>query len=348
MNKVALVMIARNEARCIARSLRSALPFVDEMIVLDTGSTDATVQIARDCGARVHHFTWIDDFAAARNAALDYSSARWNLVLDADEWIGSDASPGAFAAALNVTAPFVGVLPIHSDFDLAGRVEVERSWIARLLPAGVRYRGRIHEQPVFNMAWQRLALPIFHDGYRTELAEKKKGRNESLLLQALASTPADPYLLYQLGKNYEAYEDYASAITPYRQALALTHPDAAYRHALVIRSIFSMKQAQLHEEAIRLAETEMAHWPDSPDFFFVLGDLFLDWAALNPASAFAELLPVAEASWLKCLELGDRPDLSGSVAGRGSHLAAHNLAVLYRGLGDNAQADRYQALATRR
>jgi glycosyltransferase involved in cell wall biosynthesis len=348
MNKVALVMIVRNEARCIARCLRSAMPFVDEMIVLDTGSTDATVRIARDIGAQVRHFTWVADFAAARNAALGYSSARWNLILDADEWISDAASRTEFAAALDVATPFVGLLPIHSEFDLQGRVEVEKSWIPRLLPDGVRYQGTIHEQPVSSLAWRRLELPIFHDGYRRDLAAQKKGRNESLLLTALESKPADSYLLYQLGKNYEAYEDYAKAVVRYRQALALTDTKAMYRHALVVRAIFAMKMAQLHEDAIRLAETEMDNWQHSPDFFFVLGDLLLDWANLNPATAFQHLLPIVESSWLKCLELGDQPALAGSVMGRGSHLAAHNLAVLYAGLGDAKQAAHYKELAARR
>lgn len=346
MATVALVMIVRDEERCIARCLRSAKPFVDAMIVLDTGSTDATAAIAREIGAQVHHFTWVDDFAAARNAALGYSSADWNLILDADEWLSDEASWTQLAATLEAAAPFVGLLPIHSQFDLQGRVEVEQAWIPRLLPAGVRYQGRIHEQPVSALAWRRLGLPIQHDGYRRDLAAQKEGRNERLLLKALEQAPADPYLLYQLGKNYEGYEDYARAVERYRQALALTDHHAAYRHALVVRSIFTLKKAQLHAEAIALAEAEMPHWQHSPDFFFVLGDLLLDWATLNPATAFEQLLPVVESSWLRCLELGDQPALAGSVLGRGSHLAAHNLAVLYGGLGDSAKAAHYQALAT--
>ena len=84
MNRIALVMIARNEARCIERCLRGARAWVDEMWVLDTGSTDATAMIAARCGARVAHFRWVDDFAAARNAALALTEADWCLVLDAD------------------------------------------------------------------------------------------------------------------------------------------------------------------------------------------------------------------------------------------------------------------------
>ncbi len=89
MNPIALVMIVRNEARCLARCLDSVRAHVDEMLVLDTGSTDDTVAIAERSGARVARFDWIDDFAAARNAALGWVDAPWRLVHDADEWMAT-------------------------------------------------------------------------------------------------------------------------------------------------------------------------------------------------------------------------------------------------------------------
>jgi len=85
----------------------------------------------------------------------------------------------------------------------------------------------------------------------------------------------------------------------------------------------------------------MAAWSHSPDFFFALGDLLLDWATEEPARA-GELLPMIESAWLRCLEIGERPDLEGSVAGRGSSLAARNLAVLYEGTGRAIEALRYR------
>jgi hypothetical protein len=130
----------------------------------------------------------------------------------------------------------------------------------------------------------------------------------------------------------------------FRQALKFSRAGDPFRHELVVRAIYALKKAQLHEEAIGLAELEMDNWQHSPDFYFALGDLLLDWAALNPDRA-DELLPIVESSWLKCLEIGDQPTLAGSVNGRGSRLAAHNLAVLYEGVGDTGRATRYRQLA---
>lgn len=342
MNQLALVVIARDEAARIGRCLASARGLVDEIVVLDTGSSDATADIAREHGAQVHRFAWCDDFAAARNAALELASCDWNLVLDADEWLAS-ADRAAVADVL-AGPPLIGLLPIASEFDLQGRVERATSWIARMLPRAVRYAGRIHEQPVSSLPRRRLALPVHHDGYRQADAARKRGRNQALLLRALEDSPQDAYLLYQLGKNHEIGGEFEQAVPFYRQALALAEQDAAFRHDLVVRAIFTLKKAQLHEEAIHLADAEMANWQDSPDYYFALGDLLLDWAASNPGAA-GELLPMVEASFLRCLEIGDQPQLDGSVTGRGSHLAAHNLAVLYEGMGDGEHAAHYRGLA---
>lgn len=341
MKQLALIMIARDEADTIARCLETARGVVDEMIVLDTGSIDATMEIARAHGAQVHQFAWIDDFSAARNAALDLSSSSWNLVLDADEWL--EGSRAELDAVLN-GPPVIGLLPVSSEFDLAGKVERSTSFIARLLPRDVRYAGRIHEQPQSSLPRQRLSLAVGHDGYRQQALARKHGRNEALLLRALAEQPDDAYLSYQLGKNYETAGDFASAAPHYRQALAASGPDAAFRHDLVVRAIYTLKKAQLHQEAIALADAEMPNWPESPDYYFALGDLLLDWTALNPAAA-DDLLPMVEASFHRCLAIGDQPQLDGSVRGRGSHLAAHNLAVLYEGLGNTARAEAYRQLA---
>ena len=336
MNRLALVMIVRDEARCLERCLASARPWVDDMLVLDTGSTDATVAIARRCDARVAHFDWGQDFSAARNAALALVDAPWRLVMDADEWIaeGGESLQGLRTAA----ADFIGQVCISSGFDAdRGAVGQAPSWLPRLLPQGVRYAGRVHEQPDSPLPRRRLALTLAHDGYLDAQMQRKLGRNEALLGLALAAQPDDAYLRYQLGKEFEVRGRFDAAAPHYAQALAQTDRAAAWRHDLVLRTLFTWKKLGRFEAAMALAEAELPHWSASPDFFFTVGDLLLDWAAAEPAQA-AALLPVIESSWLRAIEIGEQPQLQDTVRGRGSHLAAHNLAVLYEGLGQAGKA----------
>lgn len=333
---IALVMIARNEARCIARCLASARPFVDEMIVLDTGSTDATREIAAAAGARVLSAEWPDDFSAARNLALSHTRAPWRLVMDADEWIASGAE---CLAALREREPsFIGVISVTSEIDgAAGDVQHAPSWIPRVLPAGVQYEGRIHEQPAGAWPRERLPLVLGHDGYLAAAQQAKAGRNERLLRLALAERPHDAYLHYQLGKDLEVRSQFAQALPFYMEAHRAGEASAAWRHDLVVRLLFTLKKLQRFAEAVDLAGHEIAHWGESPDFFFALGDLLLDWALSEPARA-AELLPQIEASWLRAVAIGERPELPDSVQGRGSYLAAHNLAAFHQSLGQAQQA----------
>jgi glycosyltransferase involved in cell wall biosynthesis len=333
MYRLALVMIARDEARCIARALRSARPWVDELIVLDTGSTDDTVAIARAEGARVETFTWVKDFAAARNAALALSTADWNLVLDADEVLSEGM---AELAALKQTAPtFVGLINVCSETRVpgAGAADAQQasSWLPRLLPQGVRYEGRIHEQPVSTLPRRDWPVVVAHDGYLPEQMQAKGDRNLRLLELAVAEHPQEPYWHYQLGKDHEVHDRFQAAWLAYDQALHQLGSQAgrepAWRHDLVLRSIYTLKRLKQLEEAIQLAESEMPHWPDSPDYFFVLGDVLLDFAVAHPARA-ADLLPLIHQAWQQCLAIGENPRLEGAVHGRGSHLAEHNLTLL--------------------
>lgn len=345
--RLVLVVIARNEAHHLPRLLASVRPWVDEMLVLDTGSTDNTAGVAAEAGARVAHFGWVDDFAAARNAALALAGGDWHVVLDADEWL---VSGGEALAALRTQAPeFVGQLRVDSQHDTGGQAAVAPSWLSRVLPGHVRYAGRVHEQPQHQLPCLRLPVVVGHDGYLGPALASKAGRNAALLQRALQDSPDDAYLWYQLGKDHDVYERYAEALQCLDRATALlpAAPPAqqpAWLHDLTVRSLHALKRCKRHEQALQLAEAGMAQWAQSPDFFFALGDLLLDWAADEPARA-SEWLPLIESCWLRCLELGERPDLEGAVAGRGSHLAATNLALLYDLTGQPQQAARYRARA---
>jgi hypothetical protein len=343
--KLALVMIARDGERTISRCLRSVAPYVDQLLVLDTGSCDNTVEIARACGADVHHMPWPGSFAVARNRALDLADADWNLVLDADEWLmeGGEGLRGSLA-----DMPGAGVVRVDSFTGTSAETAVCSDWITRLLPRGVRYEGTVHEQPVLALARHRLPLVIGHDGYRPEAMQIKRGRNRALLQAALdAVNGQDPYLLFQLGKDFEAYGELPAAAEQYRQALSLNDPRAPYWPQLVVRAMHCLGKSGQLSEALALASDHLDRLEASVEFQFTLGDLCLDVAVAHPQDAVGQWLPLAEAAWLRCLDLGEHPEQGGSVAGRGSFLAAHNLHVIYSGLGDEARSAHYQDLSER-
>lgn len=320
---IAATLIVRNEARCLARCLDSIAPWVDRIVVLDTGSTDDSVAIAQAAGAEVHHLPWPDSFSIARNHLLDLADSDWSLMLDADEWLMTGGK--ALRDWCNGPAR-LGRVCIHNQHD--DGETATRSWITRLIPRGARYEGRVHEQVASPLL--RVALPVHlgHDGYLAAQIAPKRHRNHMLLQRDLAEQPDDPYLHYQIARDARMRDDLDSACTHFAQALALTPPQANWRHELVWTAITIQTQAGRLDEALALADREMPHWPESPDFFFVLGDLLLDRAMADPANAIGHWLPLAEGAWQRCLAIGERPELEGSVAGRGSHLAQHNLDVI--------------------
>ena len=343
LQSLALVMIVRNEAALIVKCLESVLPWVDHMLVLDTGSTDDTVNLARRAGARVEHFPWVEDFSIARNRALDLADADWNVVLDADEVLSVG---GEILAQLRSTYPdFVGSIRLDSRFGESNSEGISSAWISRVLPRGVRYSGRIHEQPQHKFAVHKLVVHLDHTGYMPSVMAAKDGRNADLLARSLLETPGDGYMLYQLGKDHSVYHRFDLAARYFEQADQALPPGLTIAHDLLLRWLFALKKCGQHACAVELAESRMPLWQDSPDYWFAVGDLLLDWACEEPHQAEA-LMSVVESSWLRCLEIGERPDLEGAVQGRGSYLACANLAVIYEGMGRRDEASKYRNLAT--
>jgi tetratricopeptide (TPR) repeat protein len=203
---ISACLIVRDEAKRLARCLESLRGVVDEIVVIDTGSNDDTIAIAESFGAKVGHFSWVDDFSKARNAALDLATSDWVLSIDADEWL---SNAGAVAGAVAVADAIAYRVTLINHLD-QGRKEPES--LTRLFRrhAGIRFEGRIHEQVTESVAtlvaggggrWLPLdALVIEHDGYLEAIKDEKskRARNIALLERALAEKPNDTYLRYKL------------------------------------------------------------------------------------------------------------------------------------------------------
>jgi tetratricopeptide (TPR) repeat protein len=224
---IALCMIVRDEAAALPRCLASARRWVDEIVVVDTGSTDATPAIARSWGARVVDWAWRDDFAAARNESLRHATAAWILVLDADETLAEGAGKALRQACETAGDDVVGFLvkivcPREGDGGL-----VRLNWFPRVvrnLP-GVRFEGVIHEQVIGSLAGrgrvERAPVEVQHRGYTLtpERMAAKARRNVRLLERQLRDDPTYAPGWFQLGETCVLLGDLDRAVDAYRRSL---------------------------------------------------------------------------------------------------------------------------------
>ena len=343
MTSITLTMIARNESRMIARALNSARPYVDRMVVLDTGSFDETQDIAMLCGAEVHHGEWNHDYAQARNTLFDLVQDEWHLILDADEVIDSRTKVEELRAFV-ATGSAIGMACISTEFLSPEGRQRTHQWMPRLIPGHVRFEGRIHEQPSGSHTLAKARLIIQHDPIRDENLTFKHERHQRMLLEELIKNPAKPALLFHKGLHHEGEGDWDQACNAYIAAVeagAVSHP---FAHELGVRLLHAFSNAGRHAEALSWAQQIEKTWPASSDVFFALGNLCLDLAVVEPARAADTWLPSAEAAWQRCLEIGEASCDSGHVLGRGSFLAARNLSVLYSSLGQHDPAAQYGEL----
>jgi glycosyltransferase involved in cell wall biosynthesis len=319
---LSLALIVNNEARCLERCLKSITHVVDETVVVDTGSTDGTLGIAQSLGAKVSTFQWSNDFAAARNFALDQTRGTWILVLDADEH-ASPGLAGEIRAFIGGT-PAVGRLKILSDFRRNNQLLRSQSFVSRLFPRGARFEGRIHEQVVSALPRVNLKGELWHDGY---LEQGKSDRNIKLLLEELRENPNDSYLLFQLALEYTSTDRPNQACGYLAQAFAQSGLKEPYAPNLVVDYLYTLTQLKKHETGLEVIAKSATQVDDFPDFHLACGLFYMDLVKSNPAK-YLSYLPRIEESFRHCLALGETSKYK-SVEGSGTFLAHYNLGLLY-------------------
>jgi glycosyltransferase involved in cell wall biosynthesis len=329
--QLSLAMIVKNEARCLARCLQSIRGVVDEIIVVDTGSTDDTVKIAAEFGAKVSRFDWVNDFAAARNAALDRAAGQWILVLDADEHASE-----ALAAEIKLFVarpPQIGRLKIVSDFRHQGQTLRSSTFVSRLFPRGARFAGRIHEQIDSPLPRVNLRGELWHDGY---LEAKKSERNVSLLQAEIARDPRSAYLHFQLALEFTSLGRPRDAFACLQKARATMQTADPFAPNVVVDFLYTAMELKEYAAGLEALHAAAGWLADFPDFHHVCGLFYMRYIGSNPAKYLADV-PKIEQSFRRCLALGET-DKYKSVHGSGSFLASYNLGVFYHAFGNDAQA----------
>lgn len=212
MTTLSLCMIVKNEAKSLPRCLASVAQVVDQTVVVDTGSTDQTREVAQDLGAKVHTFAWDNDFAAARNQSLKYAQGDWVLVLDGDEVLVPEIIPRLRQAIenhayllINLVRQEVGAA--QSPYSLVSRLFRRHPEISFSRPYHAIVDESVAEIINHDPDWQVGYLPevaISHYGYRPEAIAlgDKFSRAQSTMETFLATHPGDPYVCSKLGALY--------------------------------------------------------------------------------------------------------------------------------------------------
>ncbi|MGD1019107.1 MAG: glycosyltransferase family 2 protein [Verrucomicrobiia bacterium] len=323
---LSLAMIVKNEERCLTRCLESMRGVADEIVVVDTGSTDQTKKIAAEHNARIFDFQWVDDFSAARNFALERSQGDWILVLDADEWVS--AALGDEMKRFIGGPPQAGRLRIVSTFLRNGQMLQSQAYVTRLFPRGCRFEGRIHEQLVSSLPRTDLMGELWHDGY---LHTNKSGRNIPLLVLEGEKNPGDAYWLYQLASEYRSLDKTSEAVGALRRAYSLLKQDDNCAPNVVVDYLYCLMESKQFAGGLEVIENNRSLLADYPDFHFVSGLFFMNLVRSDPAK-YVSYLPQIETSYRRCLELGESEKYR-SVRGTGSFLAMYNLGVMFDAFG---------------
>lgn len=280
--QISLCLIVKNEADNIKQCLENLIHVVQQIIIVDTGSTDNTVELAQSYGAEIYNYEWNDDFSAAKNFALDYANGDWIIFLDADEYFSNETVANIPKLIQLYGSSCDGFLTQMANIDVdRNNMILDEFFTTRIFrnDKNMRYVGRIHEQ-INNLsgrknAWYKIEpnkIKLYHTGYSTHVIQQKCARNLKLLQEEFNENQenidlyryfADVY--YGLGKYDQAIEFAQKDIDTGRKEMS--YASRSYR--VLLNSLrIQKKDFSIIEKALQKA---MRDFPELPDFYAEYG-----------------------------------------------------------------------------
>ncbi len=274
---LSVCMIVKNEERFLEDCLKSVRDVADQIVILDTGSTDRTIEIAQSFNAEIHHFTWQNDFSAARNESIQYATGDWILWLDADERLMPESIPELKKLLRPEPKPLAYIVQIH-NLQKDGR-NYKLSGAHRLFTnhRGIRFNGRIHEQVVYSLAQlkgieKEANVRLLHLGYGLDEAsqEAKNKRNRKLLEQMVREEPNNAYAHFTLAQNYGLTGEPAKAIKHYKLAWKLQKFTKAMQASLLNTMAEAEMTVGKSQDAYRHCKQSIELIPNQVGAYFLL------------------------------------------------------------------------------
>lgn len=308
---ISLVVLVRDEAVDLRRLLSWHRDLYDEAVVVDTGSNDDSLAVARELGAQVSHFPWCDDFSAARNYGLSQAQGQWALILDCDELIATDDFPALRQLCAAEPAGWVFeqwnycnhiydpqwfALPDDSVFAPADATGYMKATTCRLFPVrkGLRYEGVVHELPdpaivAAGLAIHRAPIAIHHYGHMVDKEKQntKRRRYANLLRKKLQLDPQDVKARYEMAVqlSIEGNADLAERLLSRTICESPHHPETHRARLLLGRLLIANDRP-----AAAVSHMEMAvhKWPALREGWIDTARLHQRMGHLDRAAQFAE------------------------------------------------------------
>lgn len=342
--RISLCMIVKDEEEMLPGCLAAAAKWVDEVIVVDTGSTDRTVEIAREYGAQVVDYPWTGSFSDARNRSVEEATGDWIVYLDADEHMVEDDGKHLRELARK---PWVEgfYLVLHNftgDLEMGSQTTHTSVRMYRNRPE-YRWQGIIHEQKMHAFpTWlperfQQTPIRLNHYGYlrQIQVDRSKSDRNLQLLLQQLEQGHNDAFTNFNIGSEYGALNDWHAALPYLERSLEVARTEAGWLEQqfvppMVSRLICAYMSTGGDAAALQLIDESLGYWPEFTDLIYHRALIKMRRGDLDGALEDAR----------RCVAQGDAPAKYIAVQGRGSFQAQGIIAAVLQQQGHFAEARR--------
>ncbi|MGE4214251.1 MAG: glycosyltransferase [Anaerotignaceae bacterium] len=280
MNSISLCMIVKNEEKYIEQCLSSVASIVKEIIIVDTGSTDNTLELARRFNPKVFEYPWDSNFGNARNHSLAQATGDWILVLDADEAIYSEDLE-KLTDIVQTTKSNEIALKFHNFTSEVSEENYNTHIGVRLFKNYCfRYEGAIHEQLVpTNEIISRnpyiTDIRVRHYGYlRSNAGQKKRERNVPIIQKILDENPNDSFQLFNMGNEYMSLDDFNKALYYFEKAYANKNVSLAYCPHLIFRRAACLHYLNRNEESLKIIEEGLKLYPKCTDYEYFRGIIY--------------------------------------------------------------------------
>jgi glycosyltransferase involved in cell wall biosynthesis len=340
MGTLSACLIVRNEENTLERCLKSLYGEVDEIVVVDTGSTDSTINIAKKFNAKIVKFEWNDNFSEARNISLNNTECDWIIFLDADEELVNSESK-KLKTILNKSrfdAYNIRIVNLLGNISTKNETSIGKSIRIFRNKPNYRFSGAIHEQIMNSLLTDNAkisdldAYQIKHYGYLKEnrINKKKFERNVSLLQKEINRCPKDSFHLFNMGMEYYASENYKEAIKYFKRSYENSNSKKNFYPRMIRNYIYSLKEVGNFNIAIKIYDREIKKFEDYTDLWYIGAIIYFSKKQYDKAIHNLE----------KCLSLGDCYKYESNI-GLGSFKALNFLGKLYMNKRDYENAVKY-------